>query len=76
MPFIDESKLPNRDKNNETSTITSAATTAPATITRYDVLSALGYAPEESLNIAEEMVPPQTMILSGEKLTIIYTRNQ
>lgn len=68
MPFIIEPPDPTSAKESQNST------SAPATTIRYDVLSALGPTREPPLSYGGNLEPPKDMILSGEKLTITYTR--
>lgn len=68
MPFIIESQVSSRDKNSQLST------PAPTTTTRYDVLSVLGPTREPPLSYGGSLEPPKEMILSGEKVEIIYRR--
>jgi len=66
MPFINESQVSNHDKNSQT------PVPAPTTTIRYDVLSVLGPTREPPLSYGGSLEPPKEMILSGEKVEIIY----
>lgn len=66
MPFITESQGSSHENKAQVPTSTSQTTT------RGDVLSMLGFTPEQVLSYGGNLEPPKQMILRGETVKIIY----